>query len=144
MGFITLFLQKSEKNPLIQLIKRQEREITTWTIFCQKWSVTYVYNATLATRPIRRFPIKKAIIYKPIITIGYSRFTNPTPFGPLRRKSRPSLSEKIRKVKLKVDLHQYVIISQTSWTQRPILNKTEKRQQNINVFIKKIYGYTIP
>ena len=56
------FSQNSEKNPVIQLIKRQEREMATWTIFCQKWSATFVYNATLATRPIRRFPIKNSII----------------------------------------------------------------------------------
>ena len=48
-----------KKPAQIQQIKRQEREIATRTIFfVSSAPATFVYNATLATRMIRRFPIK--------------------------------------------------------------------------------------
>ena len=133
IGIITLFPQNSEKNPLIQVIKRLERESATWTIFSKKWSATFVYNATLATRPIPRFPIKKSIIYKPIVTMGYSRITNLTLFGLFCRKLRPLFSEKIGESKTE------------SKVQRPILNKQKKKgNRTLNVFIKKYMDIRFP
>ena len=80
----------------IQQIKRQEREIATQT-FLSKVPQPRLFIMLPSNPDNWEISNKEYPLVKPIVTIGYFRITNLTPFGLFRRKSRPSFSENRQK-----------------------------------------------